>query len=351
MVYESSFERLGEELALAGLQDRRVMVLTDMTVNKLYGEDVMKVIRTHAKKVARTVILPGEKNKTLETVQVIYRNLLQEGFDRNDVLLALGGGVVGDLGGYVAATYMRGIHFVQVPTTLLAQTDSSIGGKTAVDFDGYKNIVGAFKMPKLVYHNLGVLSSLDERQYYNGFAEVMKIALIRDEAFYVWLIDKMDEIRDKHPQTLLKMVKLSCRNKQEVVEKDPYEQGERMILNFGHTIGHAIEKAKKFDLLHGECVALGCVAAAFLSYKRKLLRMEEYYEVRDMFVPFYLPITTEWIDPQEILRIIRADKKKDGDAVRFVLLQKIGRAKIVQDVTNEEILKALNEIMFKQGEE
>jgi 3-dehydroquinate synthase len=206
-------------------------------------------------------------------------------------------------------------------------------------------------MPRLVYHNLAVLSTLDERQFYNGFAEIMKIALIRDEAFYVWLIDKMEEIRDKHPQTLLKMVKRSCRNKQEVVEKDPYEQGERMTLNFGHTIGHAIEKAKKFELLHGECVALGCVAAAFLSYQRKLLQMEEYYEVRDMFVPFYLPITTQWMDPQEILRIIQADKKKDGDAVRFIVLQKIGRAKIVQDVTNEEILKALDEIMFKQGEE
>ena len=171
----------------------------------------------------------------------------------------------GNLTGFTAATYLRGIDFIQIPTTLLAQADSSIGGKTGVDLDGYKNMVGAFYMPKLVYMNVSVLKTLEERQYFSGFAEIMKHGLIRDSVFYVWLLENMYEICDRDPDTLEEMVIRSSNIKKTVVEKDPMEQGERALLNFGHTIGHALEKAKNFALYHGECVALGCVAAAYWS--------------------------------------------------------------------------------------
>lgn len=203
-------------------------------------------------------------------------------------------------------------------------------------------------MPRLVYMNIQTLNTLEERQFYSGFAEVMKHGLIKDEALYLWLIDNMYEICERNPETLLEMVYRSCLVKKAVVEKDPSEKGERALLNFGHTIGHAIEKAKNFTLYHGECVALGCVAAAFISYQRNLLSMEEYYEIRDMFVPFNLPISIDNINPAEITVLTRADKKRDAGKIKFVLLKGIGKAIIDDTVTEQEISDAINEIYFSE---
>ena len=277
--------------------------------------------------------------------------MIDEKFDRRDLLIALGGGVVGDVTGYVAATYLRGIDFVQIPTTLLAQADSSIGGKTGVDFDGYKNMVGAFYMPKLVYMNISTLKTLDDRQFFSGFAEVMKHGLIKDGRFYEWLLENMYEICDRQVETLLEMVMRSCNIKKLVVEKDPTEKGERALLNFGHTIGHAIEKSRNFTMTHGECVALGCVAAAFISWKHEWLSMEEYYEIRDMFVPFNLPISLEDMDPDEILALTKSDKKMTGGTIKFILLKKVGKALIDLNVTDEDILGALREILYVEDAE
>ena len=348
IVFAQSFEGLWEELSLLGCAEKWLCIVTDSKVDELYGDEVRNLLEGRCLKTAKFVFPQGEENKTLDTVRTLYRFLIEEGFDRKDMLLALGGGVVGDLAGYAAATYLRGIDFVQIPTTLLSQCDSSIGGKTGVDFDGYKNMVGAFKMPKLVYMNLSVLQTLDDRQFFSGFAEVMKHGLIRDAVFYEWLIDKMYEICERDLDTLEEMVMRSCAVKKLVVEKDPTEQGDRALLNLGHTIGHAIEKAKNFELYHGECVALGTVAAAYISWKRGMLSMEEYYEIRDMFVPFYLPITVEGIDPQEILRLTKSDKKMSAGKIRFVLLKKIGKAVIDHTVTDEEILEAVREIYFSE---
>lgn len=231
---------------------------------------------------------------------------------------------------------------------MLAQADSSIGGKTGVDFDGYKNMVGAFKMPRLVYMNLAALQTLEDRQYFAGFAEVMKHGLIKDAPFYEWLIENMYEICERDLTVLQEMMVRSCNVKRMVVEKDPTEQGDRALLNFGHTIGHAIEKARGFELYHGECVALGAVAAAYISWKRELLAMEEYYEIRDMFVPFYLPISVDKLDVQEILRLTKSDKKMESGQIKFVLLKKIGKAVIDRTVTDEEIVAAINEINFSE---
>lgn len=194
IVITNSFDTLWQELAALECESKRLCIVTDSKVDEIYGNSVLELLEGKCRKAVKYVFPAGEANKTLDTVREIYRFLIEEGFDRRDMLLALGGGVVGDITGYAAATYLRGIDFVQLPSTLLAQADSSIGGKTGVDFDGYKNMVGAFKMPRLVYMNLAMLQTLEDRQYFSGFAEVMKHGLIKDASFYEWLIENMYEI-------------------------------------------------------------------------------------------------------------------------------------------------------------
>lgn len=351
IVFTTDFDELIPELQKLDIANRKVCIITDSHVSSLYGEEVLGLLDGNCVKSVLYTFPAGEENKTLDTVKNIYTFLIQEKFDRKDLLLALGGGVVGDITGFAAATYLRGIDFVQVPTTLLSQADSSIGGKTGVDFDGYKNMVGAFNMPKLVYMNVGTLKTLDDRQYFSGFAEIMKHGLIKDASFYEWLLDKMYEICDRDMDTLLEMVQRSSLVKKLVVEKDPTEKGDRALLNFGHTIGHAIEKYMNFNMTHGECIALGAVAAAFISWKHEWLSMEEYYEIRDMYVPFNLPISIENIDPQEILTLTKSDKKMEGNTIKFVLLKKVGKAVIDKNVTDEDILNALAEIIYVEDGE
>lgn len=351
IVFSKSFDSLGDELEKLSISERKICIITDSTVAKLYAEPIMQLLEGKCKKYILHIFPAGEANKTLDTVRAAYKVLIDEKFDRKDLLLALGGGVTGDVTGFIAATYLRGVDFVQIPTTLLAQADSSIGGKTGVDFDGYKNMVGAFYMPKLVYMNVSTLKSLDDRQFFNGFAEVMKHGLIKDSMYYEWLLENMYEICDRDVDVLLEMIMKSCMIKKLVVEKDPTEKGDRALLNFGHTIGHAIEKYKNFTMSHGECVALGAVAAAYISWKHEWLSMEEYYEIRDMFVPFNLPISIEDIEPDKILALTKSDKKMEGNAIKFVLLKKVGKAVIDKTVTDEDILNAVKEIHYVEDGE
>ncbi len=354
IVFEHSFDNLFTELSALtfggaeGIEERRICIVTDSNVEKLYAATVQNLLKEHCKSCVVFAFPAGEQSKNLDTVRKLYTFLIEEKFDRKDILIALGGGVVGDLTGFTAATYLRGIDFVQIPTTLLSQVDSSIGGKTGVDFDSYKNMVGAFHMPRLVYMNLSVLDSLEERQYYSGMAEVLKCGLLRDGIFYEWLIEHLYEICDREADTVEEMVYRSCNNKKLIVEKDPTEKGDRALLNLGHTIGHAIEKAKNFQMLHGECVALGCVAAAYISWKKNYLSMEEFYEIRDMFVPFQLPISVEDIDPDQIVALTKSDKKMDAGQIRFILLKKVGKAFVDKTVTDAEMLDAINELYFSE---
>lgn len=346
IVFTDSFDLLYDELSVFGIENRRVAIIADSNTSVLFGKTLCDILSGRCRQVMLHTFPAGEADKTLDTVKGIYKALIEAQFDRKDLLIALGGGVVGDVTGYAAATYLRGIDFVQIPTTLIAQSDSSIGGKTGVDFDGYKNMVGAFYMPRLVYMNISVLKELDDRQFYAGFAEVMKHGLIKDALFYEWLLDHMYEIHDRETDVLEEMIMRSSTVKKLVVEKDPKEQGDRALLNFGHTIGHAIEKAMNFEMLHGECIALGMVAAAYISWKHNWLSMDEYYEVRDMFVPFNLPISIDSIDPEEILRLTKSDKKMESGQIKFVLLKKVGKAVIDKTVTDAEILEAIREIYF-----
>ncbi len=349
IIITDSFNGLSEKVRELGFEGRKIAIITDSNVEKLYADKVSEELKNVTGNISLYVIPAGESNKNLDEIRKIYEFLVERHFDRHDLLVALGGGVVGDMCGFTAATYLRGISFVQIPTTLLAQTDSSIGGKTGVDLGGVKNMVGAFYMPRLVYINTQTLGTLDERQYYSGFAEVMKHGLIKDQNYYTWLIENMYEICDKDTDVINEMVQRSLLVKKAVVEKDPTEKGERALLNFGHTIGHAIEKQMDFKMMHGECVALGCVAAAFISWKRQLISMEEYYEIRDMFVPFNLPISIEGIDKEAVLELTKSDKKADSDRIKFVLLKKIGKAFIDDTVTREEMSAALDEIIYVEN--
>lgn len=346
IVLSNNFELLCDKLKPFQLENKKIAIITDSNVGKLYASEIKDLLSTVCKNVFTFTFQAGEEHKTLETVKDAYQFLIEHQFDRKDLLVALGGGVVGDLCGFTAATYLRGVNFIQIPTTLLAQVDSSIGGKTGVDFDGYKNMVGAFYMPKLVYMNLSLLNTLPERQFYSGMAEVLKYGLIKDVNFFEWLISNFYEIGEKDFEILAEMIINCCKIKKAVVEKDPLEMGERALLNFGHTLGHAIEKHKNFQLLHGECVALGIVCAAHISMQKELISSDEFYEIRDMLVPFQLPISMEDLDIPAIIQLTKSDKKMDAGKIKFILLKKIGKAIIDETVTEDEMCKALEEIHY-----
>lgn len=348
IVFEDTFDKLAEELEAIGTKTKKICIVSDSNVSKLYAKEIQKQIDPVSKYVTLFVFEAGEHNKTLATVQNLYEHLIQEQFDRKDLLIALGGGVVGDLTGFAAATFLRGISFIQVPTTLLSQVDSSVGGKTGVDFQKYKNMVGAFYQPLFVYMNLSVLKTLPEREFHSGMGEVLKHGLIKDEEFYVWLIDHLYEINELEIPVLEEMIVKSCKIKRAVVERDATEQGERALLNFGHTIGHSIEKYKNFSYLHGECVALGMVAAAHISWKRGHLTDEEFFEIRDIFVGFELPISLTDIDVKEIVAATKLDKKMESGKIKFILLKQIGKAFINTTVTEEEMLEAVNFLYYNE---
>lgn len=340
IVIENSYDKLLEEMDFLDIGNRKLCIVADSNTEKLYSREVADILKEKAREVVIFTFEAGEEHKTLDTVRSLYEFLIMSRFDRKDLLIALGGGVTGDLTGFAAATYLRGIDFIQLPTTLLAQVDSSIGGKTGVDFDSYKNMVGAFHQPRLVYMNIGTLNTLNARQYFSGMAEILKHGLIKDEEYYTWILEHMAEIYEKDPLTLEEMIFRSCVIKGRVVENDPEEKGERALLNFGHTLGHAIEKYMDFKLLHGECVALGAVAAAYLSWKRGYIEEDEFLEIRDMFVGFRLPISIENVVLDEIVNSVKLDKKMDRGQIRFILLKSIGNAFIDSTVTDDELKQA-----------
>ena len=337
---EPDFATLPEALEPLNVKERKLCIVADSTTAQLYGAELKEVLKDSCAHVSMFVFPAGEANKTLNTVRDLYEHLILEKFDRKDMLVALGGGVVGDLTGFAAATYLRGIGFIQVPTTLLSQVDSSIGGKTGVDFDAYKNMVGAFHMPRLVYMNLNALKTLPNRQFACGMGEIIKHGLIQDPDYLEKLSIYQKEICEKEYAALLWMVAGSCKIKRHVVEEDPTEQGIRAWLNFGHTIGHSVEKLKDFALCHGECVAIGCAAAAWMSWKRGLISEQEKESIEHLLTDYELPVRVEGLKPEDIVKTTKLDKKMDAGKVKFVLLNKIGEAFVTRDVEDEELLRA-----------
>ena len=261
------------------------------------------------------------------------------------MLVALGGGVTGDMTGFAAATYLRGIQFIQIPTSLLAQVDSSIGGKTGVDFKGYKNMVGAFKQPALVYINTETLKSLNNREFISGMGEVIKYGFIKDKDFFDWLSQNITDILNLDDSALEYIISKSCHAKKIVVENDFTEKGERATLNFGHTIGHAIEKIKDFSLLHGECVAIGMKAALYISLKKNMITEDEFNRGVKIISDFKLPISTSDISAEDVLEATMHDKKMDSGVIKFILINGIGNAIIDRTVTQDEMSDAIKNVL------
>lgn len=339
--FANDFNSLPELLAGQGIADRRVCIVTESNVAPLYLDEIRTQLDGKCKELISIIFEAGESQKNLDTVKMIYEKLILAKFDRKDLLVALGGGVTGDITGFTAATYLRGIDFVQIPTSLLAQVDSSIGGKTGVDFDSYKNMVGAFHMPKLVYINVSTLTTLSDEQFISGMGEIIKHGLIKDSAYFDWLIENHDRILARDKDVLMEMIRVSCNIKRVVVENDPTEKGDRALLNFGHTLGHAIERYLDLKLSHGACVGIGCCLASIISYNRGDITEDELHKIIHAFDMFGFPTLEDHpVDADAVIEYTKNDKKMVGGKIKFILLHTIGDAYINTDVVPDDMKKA-----------
>ena len=345
IVYSDTFKRLPELISTLGSTKRKICVVSESNVASLYLDAILFSIKECCSKATSFVFPEGEPSKNLNVVKDLYEHLILEQFDRSDLLIALGGGVVGDLTGFTAATYLRGIDFIQIPTSLLSQVDSSIGGKTGVDFDSYKNMVGAFHMPKLVYINLSVLNTLSDKQFTSGMGEIVKHGLIKDSSYFNWLLDNHESIYRKDYDTLLKMVRESNIVKKNVVENDPTEKSERALLNFGHTLGHAIEKYMDFKFFHGECVFIGMLLATIISYNKGNIDYDTKRIIFDVISKYDIPVLPSDLDIEKVISYTKNDKKVIGNKVKFILLKNIGEAYIDMEVSDEDMRLSLKELL------
>ncbi len=324
------------------VRGRRTLIISNETIAPLYL-DRLKACLSSAAELDQLILPDGERYKTVETLEKIYNRLLEDHYDRSCVLIAIGGGVIGDTVGFAAATYQRGIDFIQIPTTLLSQVDSSVGGKTAVNHPLGKNMIGAFYQPKGVYIDLTTLETLPDREFSAGMAEVIKYGLIRDRGFFDWLEQNIEAIMARDSECLAEAILVSCRTKAEVVSADETEQGLRAILNLGHTFGHAIEAAQEYkEWLHGEAVGAGMATAARMSQNMGWLVSTDIARIESLLSAAGLPLEA----PQDIAReklrsLMSHDKKVTRGQLRLVLLKQIGQAEVISDFTEEQLVAVL----------
>jgi 3-dehydroquinate synthase len=331
--------RLGVECARLKL-GRRCAIITDSNVGKKFAKAALKSLSASGFEAILITVPAGEKSKRLAVVEQCYDHLAAHRLERKSFIVALGGGVVGDLAGFVAATYLRGIPFVQVPTTLLAQVDSSVGGKTGVNLKAGKNLVGAFYQPQLVLCDLDTLKTLPKREYVSGLAEVVKYGIICDAILFAQLGRNLPKLRQRDEATLAAVIARCCEIKADVVGQDETESGLRAILNFGHTIGHAIENSSGYGkFLHGEAIAIGQVAAAKLSHKILGLPTHDVERIEKMFIQAGLPVKIKLNAAQRktLFTAMKLDKKVAAGEIKFVLAEKIGRVKSGCQVATEAI--------------
>ncbi len=316
---------------------KRVFVLTSPEIWSLWSKRFVASFQTE---LVVLMLEAGERHKTLDSVEKLLRQMAKEGGDRSSLLIAFGGGIVGDVGGFLAAIFMRGIDYIQVPTTFLAQVDSSVGGKTGVNLPEGKNLVGAFHHPLAVFADMELLSTLPERELRAGLFESVKAGIIRDRALVRFMEDNAAAILAGNPAALEKVIVASIRIKAEVVGKDEHEGGLRMILNLGHTLGHAIESVTGYkQLLHGEAIGWGLIAALYLGWKRGSIT-EPQFERLMRLIYLYGPLPALKINAQKLVDASAKDKKHRGNRRRFVLPVGIGDAAVVEDVTEAELLEA-----------
>lgn len=318
------------------------MIVTNSVVGPLYLDKLIKI--AGERRISHIVLPDGEANKTMDTVQSILDRLVDEKFARDSILLTLGGGVVGDIGGFAAATYQRGIAYVQVPTTLLAQVDSAVGGKTGVNHPGGKNLIGAFHQPKGVLVDIATLRSLPDRELAAGLAEIVKYGLIADADFFQWLEENSGRLLQRDEKALAFVVRRSCEIKADIVARDETEQGRRALLNLGHTYGHAIERTLGYgQWLHGEAVAAGMCMAAELSERLYGLSSNDQQRIAALLGEFGLPTRPPNLDAEEFLASMALDKKVRAGEIRLVLLRRIGAADITADYPHQEMVDLLRE--------
>jgi 3-dehydroquinate synthase len=331
------------DLILPFLAQQRVAVVTNVTVAPLFLERFARALSAAGVDVVRIVVADGEEHKDWRTLNSIFDILLERRCDRGSTLIALGGGVIGDLTGFAAATYQRGVPYIQIPTTLLAQVDSSVGGKTAINHPLGKNMIGAFHQPRLVLADMDTLKTLPVRELRAGLAEVIKHGLIRDRAFFDWLEGNLERLLARDPEALAHAVLRSVEIKAAIVAQDERETGERALLNFGHTFGHAIEAGLGYGTwLHGEAVAAGMVMAADLSRRLGYLSEADALRIRALLLRAGLPVAVKGMTPQRMLELMSVDKKARDGRVRFVLLERLGAAILRGDVPTTAVDESLS---------
>jgi len=332
---------------VAGKLPRRVFVLTSAPIWGLWGQSMQQSFSD-----APIVLFlePGEEHKTIKNVEGLLREMARAGGDRGSLLIAFGGGIVGDVGGFVASIFMRGIPYVQVPTTFLAQVDSSVGGKTGVNLPEGKNLVGSFYHPLAVFADIGVLATLPDRELRAGLMESVKAGIIRDRALVRFMEEHSDDVLGRNPKALEKVIAASIRMKAGVVNQDERERGLRMILNFGHTVGHALEQATSYKvLLHGEAVGWGMVAALHLARQRGTISRAQFERLENLMA-LYGPLPALKLRVPKVVRATVGDKKNVGGVTRFVLPVGIGDAGVVEDVTPAELEAAVGYMLAQTAE-
>jgi len=331
------------DLILPHLKRKHAAIVTNTTVAPLYLDRLAKTLQQAGVKVIPIVLPDGEAYKNAETLNNIYDVLLQNRCERSTTLIALGGGVIGDLTGYAAATYLRGVPFIQIPTTLLSQVDSSVGGKTGINHPLGKNMIGAFYQPQLVLADTDTLKTLPPREFSAGMAEVIKYGLIRDADFFDWLEANIDGLMAQDVAAITQAIYRSCQNKAEVVARDEHESGERALLNLGHTFGHAIENAMGYGVwLHGEAVAAGTMLAADLSKRMGWLTQAEVRRMHDLLSQAKLPLEAPKLGVEKYLELMQLDKKVADGKIRLVLQQGIGQSVITSDYDADKLKATLS---------
>ena len=334
IIEKGLINRVSEEIRKV-YKGKKIFIITDDNVNKYYGGKISEELKVSDFEVKLLSLKPGEETKNFNTLPIVYNELLDFNLTRSDLIIALGGGVIGDLAGFVASTYLRGVDFVQIPTSLLAQVDSSVGGKVAVDLDRGKNLVGSFYHPKCVLIDPEVLNTLEDRFFIDGMAEVIKYGCIKDKEFFDYL-EKMEN-NQQLINNMEVVIHKCCDIKRQVVENDEKDKGERMLLNFGHTLGHAIEQHYNYTKYsHGEGVAIGMYVISKISEEKGLTKKGTSQRIKDILVKYNLPYELD-VNIEETLEAINLDKKKLGNDLNIIILKEIGSSEIYK--TTAEFLK------------
>jgi 3-dehydroquinate synthase len=330
------------ELLTGVAVDSVSLLISDELVFSLYGEEVLGILRGAGYNVEAAVIKGGESCKSMTTLEWLYEQMITHGLDRSSTVFALGGGVVGDLAGFAAASFMRGIGYIQIPTSLLAQVDSSVGGKTGVNLPLGKNLVGAFYQPGLVLADVNLLNTLAEKEYKTGLAEVIKYGVIWDGAFFDFLETNAEKIKDRNMECLTHIVQRCCEIKAEIVSQDEKEAGLRALLNLGHTFGHAFETLTAYaKFTHGEAVAIGTVCAARLAEKQGMMSAPDAGRIIDLINDYGLPVDYGDLVADDIIERMRMDKKSTAGKIKLVLPVGIGKSEITASITDEQIRSVL----------